>query len=207
MTKTQKRKLKKFIVHPTTQLIAAIILFAVSAALVGDGQLAEWEKQLFYGVYNLSDTWEPFFWTLTQLGGVGVLLALSFIFLAIKKYTVVIQMMIAGLLAELLAHAGKSFVGRPRPAEFFAELVTRDEFISGPGFPSGHTAVATAIALVMLPHLPRKLWWISPAWIIGVMLSRLYLGVHAPMDLVGGFAIGWACVAMIQHVKMSDIRS
>lgn len=207
MTKRQKTKFKKFLLHPSTQLVAAIVLFITSAFLVSDGKLAAWEKQSFYLIYNLSDTWQPFFWTITQFGGVGVLLALSFIFLAVKKYTIVIQMMIAGLLAELLAHAGKAYVGRPRPAEFFSELITRDEFISGPGFPSGHTAVATAAALVILPYLPKKLRWITPVWIVGVMLSRVYLGVHAPMDLIGGFAIGWACVAMIQHVKMTDIRA
>jgi membrane-associated phospholipid phosphatase len=206
MTKAQKHKIRKILRHPTTQLILAVALFVVSCILVRDGKLAAWEKIVFQFFFDLPEALSPVFWTITQFGGVGVLLAISIIFLIVKRYAIVIEMLIAGLLAELLAHVGKGMFGRPRPVEYFVDLVTRDEFISGPGFPSGHTAVATAMALVTWHYLPKGYKWISVVWIVGVAASRMYLGVHAPMDLVGGFAIGWACVAIVKHVKMKDIR-
>jgi glycosyltransferase 2 family protein len=148
----------------------------------------------------------PFFLLVTQFGGIIVLIVLACIYIVKKHYALVIRMFMAGLLADLLANIAKGFVGRPRPAEYFTDLVLRDPWVGGPGFPSGHTALATAAALVAWSYLPRKYRWIVPVWIIGVAVSRMYVGVHAPMDLVGGFAVGWFSVALFKHVSLRDIR-
>lgn len=192
--------------HPTTQMLLAMVLFIVSALMVSDGKFAGWERTLFNNVYNLPSSWAPFFLVVTQFGGVGVLIALALIFLAKKRYRLVIRMLMAGLLADLLANVAKGMVGRPRPVKYISGLILRDPFVGGPGFPSGHTALATALALIAWQYLPRGYKWISIAWILGVGISRMYLGVHAPMDLVGGFAIGWFCVALFRHVRLSDVR-
>lgn len=204
-TKIKIRPFLKRFRNPTVQLVAAIMLFVASAILVSDDQMAEWEKIVFNAVYGLPNGFTPIFIALTQLGNITILMALSVIMLIKKHYTIVIRMLMAGLLAEILAHIGKGFVGRPRPVEYIADLVLRDPTY-GVGFPSGHTAVATAIALVCWQYLPKGYKWVAPAWIIGVALSRIYLGVHAPMDLVGGFAIGWACYALFKHVSLRDVR-
>jgi membrane-associated phospholipid phosphatase len=196
---------KKRLSNPTVQLVLAILLFTVSAILVSDDKMAEWEKVVFNAIYGLPNGFHAIFITLTQLGNITVLLALAAILLIKKHYAIVIRMLMAGLLAEILAHIGKGMVGRPRPIEYLTDLILRDPTY-GVGFPSGHMAVATAIALVFWHYLPRGYKWITPVWIIGVGLSRIYLGVHAPMDIVGGFAIGWASFALFKHVSLRDIR-
>jgi len=203
--KTKTKPFRKRLHNPTVQLAMALILFTGSAILVSDGKMAEWEKVVFNAVYGLPDGFTPVFLMLTQLGNITVLLALSIIILFKKHYSMVIRLLMAGLLAEILAQIGKSLVGRPRPIHFFEDLVLRDPTY-GVGFPSGHTAVASAIGLVLWHYLPRGYKWVAPLWIIGVATSRIYLGVHAPMDLVGGFAIGWACYALFKHVRVQDIR-
>jgi glycosyltransferase 2 family protein len=196
---------RKRLSDPTTQLVLAIALFVVSAILVSDNRMAAWEKTVFNAVYGLPNGFTPIFLMFTQLGNITILLALAVIMLIKKHYSIVIRMLMAGLLAEILAHIGKGLVGRPRPIAYIADLVLRDPTY-GVGFPSGHTAVATAIALVSWHYLPKGYKWVTPVWITGVALSRMYLGVHAPMDLIGGFAIGWASFALFKHVSLRDIR-
>ncbi|MFC0180513.1 phosphatase PAP2 family protein [Thorsellia kenyensis] len=59
-------------------------------------------------------------------------------------------------------------------------------------FPSGHTFYATFFAFFSAYILPKKNYgfaFLLGAWAVIVMLSRLYLGMHIPIDLVGGVII------------------
>ncbi|MDZ7744855.1 MAG: phosphatase PAP2 family protein [Candidatus Saccharibacteria bacterium] len=38
----------------------------------------------------------------------------------------------------------------------------------------------------------------------GVSISRVFLGVHLPMDVVGGIAVGWACGEVFKYVDIVD---
>lgn len=79
-----------------------------------------------------------------------------------------------------------SLIGLPRP-EDPRLTVWKEEFT--PSFPSGHTGVATALwgLLAALDWLPK---FVAVLIVAGVMLSRLYLGVHYLGDVVGGLFIG-----------------
>jgi undecaprenyl-diphosphatase len=92
---------------------------------------------------------------------------------------------IAVLAADGLASAVKALVGEKRPTEPDA-LITIPHSHS---FPSGHTATATAAAVVLSALEPR----LAPLVVVlaaAIAYSRVYVGVHFPLDLVGGAAIG-----------------
>ncbi|MFC1760215.1 phosphatase PAP2 family protein, partial [Candidatus Neomarinimicrobiota bacterium] len=65
----------------------------------------------------------------------------------------------------------------------------------GFSFPSGHAQGSTTLWL-MLALLIRKKWinYLTAIMIILVSLSRLYLGVHYPIDILGGVLIGMGIV-------------
>ncbi len=88
----------------------------------------------------------------------------------------------------------KPLVSRPRPwvvMEDFVTLVTSSDLNS---FPSGHTCAAFAFAVALCVTLPQK--WAKAAALIAASLmgvSRLYVGVHFPSDVLAGALVGTLC--------------
>lgn len=177
----------------------------MAAVLLSRGEsLNDWEVTVFQFVYGLPNKLLPFFLVITQFGSVYVLAVLLLIYLIRRRYHIVLRMLMTGLLAYLMAGFVKYAWGRPRP-DGLLEGVTNLDYVQGPGFPSGHTALATAVAFTLGHYLPKKYHWVVIVWIVGVGTSRLYLGVHAPLDIIGGFAIGWGAFALFRHVRIYDV--
>ena len=92
----------------------------------------------------------------------------------------------------------KNWVARVRPYELIQGL----ECLVGPqhdfSFPSGHTSNSLACGWVLFRRAPKK--YGVPALVLGILisLSRLYVGVHYPTDVLAGAVIGLiaACVAI-----------
>jgi undecaprenyl-diphosphatase len=101
---------------------------------------------------------------------------------------------LAGVLgAILIQNVDKAIVARPRPP------VHELEAVSGTSFPSGHATEATAFFLVLAvvlvsgspPHRVRLLVAGTAIVIVAaIAVSRVYLGVHYPTDVVAGILLG-----------------
>jgi undecaprenyl-diphosphatase len=95
--------------------------------------------------------------------------------------------------AWALAHVAKAITDRPRPYEVVAGAVLRQQPAHGTrSFPSSHTAVTVAVVIAFVPFLPRALAAVGIAYAVLVGWSRVYLGVHYPLDVLGGAGIGIA---------------
>ncbi len=99
----------------------------------------------------------------------------------------------------------KETIGRLRPYEVLPDVLKRSGS-GGGSFPSNH-ALNNAMAAVLLSwNLPRWwwLWWLLAATI---MVSRLYVGVHWPSDVVGGAAIGtvWGWVLLYALRRLNAV--
>lgn len=129
---------------------------------------------------------------ITTLGNGGVFwIAAAIALLLVKKTRKCgVQCAIAMLLTLLVVNVAlKPLVARTRPYELIEGL---NILISRPhdfSFPSGHAANSFSCAWVMFRKLPKRLG--VPALILAVLiaLSRLYVGVHFPTDVLGGAAI------------------
>lgn len=87
----------------------------------------------------------------------------------------------------------KNLFARIRPYEAVEGLRRVIEAQSDFSFPSGHTACSFAAAVVLFCMCPRKIG--IPAMVLAVLisLSRLYVGVHFPTDILGGAIVGTLC--------------
>ena len=198
------KKLPK--IHPTIQAAIAAALFFLGVWLSRGADMKEWEISVFQALYYNPVFIKPAVIFITQTGSIYMLGLLLFIFTVRKQWHVVIRLLLTATLAYQLSGFAKDIWGRARPHEVLPGIYNLDYVVRGPGFPSGHTALAVAMALVVGHYLPKQYRWLTIVWIGGVAFSRLYLGIHAPLDILGGFAIGWFSYALFRHVRLQDIR-
>jgi len=186
-----KSKLTRLeIVTPSHQVFLALGLLIISIILTRASTMSDLEEWVFLAIYGLPDFLRLPFLVITQFGSFYILCAVIAAFLIKTSYSKVLRLILVGITAYLISGFSKDLWGRARPNEMLEGIVTLD-FARGPGFPSGHMALAVALALTIGHLLPKKYHWLIMVWIVAVGLSRIYLGVHAPLDVVRGFAIGW----------------
>jgi undecaprenyl-diphosphatase len=109
--------------------------------------------------------------------------------------------------ADLLASAIKIAVDRERPYEVVAAADPLLRWDLGSSFPSGHAATSVAGAIVLAFLLGR--WgWALGALAAAVCFSRVYIGVHYPLDVVCGAllgaAVGLAAVAVVRRLRSTS---
>ena len=95
-----------------------------------------------------------------------------------------------------VAEGAKYLFNRARPFIWDTEIAPLTKTPSSSSFPSGHSATAAAGALTLSVLYPP----FAPALVMAgalVILSRVYLGVHFPFDVLAGVAIGTLTAAAV----------
>ena len=187
----------------TTGLLACLgaALFGVSALLLKTGTVG-WDRSPFRVLNEVPAGVASVLTPLARLflpTGIIVVIVLAVGYVVARNRSVlpVVTGVAAAALAWLLAHVAKAIAGRPRPYQVMADAVLRQPPAHGTSYPSSHTAVTLAVAIALAPFLARPLAWVGIGYAVLVGWSRVYLGVHYPLDILAGAGIGMTAAGVI----------
>lgn len=134
---------------------------------------------------------DNFFVFVTTLGNGGLLwIAIGLFFFAQKKHRPLGILIILSLIGSLLVTNGllKNWIARPRPYTVWPIELLIDKHPEF-SFPSGHTSASFAVAWMIFMNKRRLgVYMLVIATLMG--LSRLYLFMHYPTDVIGGAVVG-----------------
>ncbi|RJQ65894.1 MAG: phosphatase PAP2 family protein [Desulfobacteraceae bacterium] len=196
-------------------VIGLVWMFMEIADEVLEGEAHPLDRRLILAMRNPQDLNDPVGarWVeelgrdFTALGGIGVL---TFITLGVmgylllhRNFRIMALVVIAVGGGTLLSFMLKSSFDRPRP-----DLVPHASYVYTASFPSGHSMMSAATYLTLGALLARvhpkrrtKAYILTVAVLttFAVGISRIYMGVHWPSDVLGGWTLGaaWALLCWL----------
>lgn len=204
------------ILAPFTIIVGALAAFAQIADKMIDGETHGFDETILlaFRTHDPADpvgpAWlENAMQDLTSMGGHTVLtlitmFAIGYLLIRRKQMAAVV-VALSSLGGMLLNHILKIGFDRPRP-----DLVSHLAEVHTLSFPSGHAMLSAIIYLTLGALLSRsqqspvlKLYILAVAILVTMVvgISRIYLGVHWPTDVLGGWCIGaaWAICCLQLH--------
>jgi undecaprenyl-diphosphatase len=163
-------------------------------------KIRDLDRASFRAIFRLK--WTPLtslmrVFTITGKAGAlwGVIAALAFLVTGLEPYNLLVPWA-AVAVSWILAEGAKFLFNRARPYISDTEIAPLIKTPSSSSFPSGHAATAAAGAITLSAVYPA----FAPALVLSgviVALSRVYLGVHYPFDVLAGLLIGTATAVVV----------
>lgn len=166
-------------------------------------KILEWDRETFIYLNSLGVEKYDFFWNTVTNFVTWTPLLLLFIYLFFKKFpkkkvfALIVSLLFLVLLISALTDLTKVVVGRLRPNND-EELNTLIRILRNPStfsFFSGHAASSFSITTLVFLFVRRKFkWaWLFYIWPLLFAWSRIYVGVHFPVDIIVGTFVGIFC--------------
>ncbi len=181
-------------------LLAAGIGFVILSASIAGARsgVGAREARVFRALNRLPGGCYWFLWGPMQLGNLVVgMVAGLLVAVAVGSWVVALGVVLATVLKLVVERVVRSQLAdqlaqrqRPGTSEPGAILRGSDVPSSGPSFPSGHVILVAAVMCVVAPQLPVSWWWVPLLATLLVMLGRVYVGAHNPLDVTAGLGAG-----------------
>lgn len=187
-------------------LAVAIGAFFLLAFLMRNGYLAQYDQAVLSWFHKIKNPiLDHFFSAITWLGSLWVLLPLYIVLtLTLSRYFENFEKLLGiGFWGAILTTYTLKFAFERKRPHFFAAI---DELPIDPSFPSAHTAQIFAFTLLLwliVYNGPTLFGYLLTSGLVFIMLSvavsRMYLQVHFPTDVLAGglIAIIWGCLALL----------
>ena len=193
----------------------AVILFGSFAPAALEGNSSSFDENVRSLIhYYASPALTSLMQTITIFGSVAFLalssaiIFIGFTFAKSRRGLAVVLLTMAG--ASVLNFLLKLGFRRARPAAFF-ETALPDSF----SFPSGHALLSCCFYGILAYWISTRcdnlfiqaaVWIAASLLIAAIGLSRIYLGVHYPSDVVAGYAVGMFWVLLVVLVDRKQAR-
>lgn len=182
----------------------AVILFVAIADEVRDGDTLPYDEAVLLAINSkATPLLDALFRSVTDFGSIGVAViavAAAALFMKTRHTYRALFMAVAVGGATLLNIVLKFIFERPRP-ELWQQLIVEHSF----SFPSGHAMASSALAfsLIVLFWRTKQRYVVvalALVYVLVIGVSRLYLGVHYPTDVLAGWLISGAWVALVAAI-------
>ncbi len=183
-----------------TGLLSASVLAITTVFALTFSSYVPGELLIIRYIYSLGDVlWLPMVF-ITQFGSPFLLMGVSIALIILHQYRFGLKLIVGGGVTYIFIVALKFIIDRQRPFIEVTEVISRELSVTGNGFPSGHSAIAAYIAWSLWFVVGKKTKAGMIILVVMVGLSRVYLGVHSPLDVVGGYAAGVLIASLIHFV-------
>jgi undecaprenyl-diphosphatase len=174
-------------------------------------KIVQFDQQIFLLINGLHSTWlDPVMWAVSSkyLWYPFYLVLIYFIVLKRKKefWITLIAITIMIILSDQSANLVKDYMQRPRPThnpDISFLVHTLKGYVGGYyGFVSSHASNAFAVAGFTAFFFNRRWFTILIfIWACLISYSRIYLGVHYPLDVIGGGLLGLSIGIFMYHLE------
>jgi membrane-associated phospholipid phosphatase len=177
---------------------SGVIVLGLSINHARQPAISTAESRVFHAINGLPDALYWGLWLPMQLGNLAVGTAAGLVVAFVDRdLTVAVGVILAmafKLVTERVVRRKMAdyLAVRQRPGTSQVGAVRRggDVPVSGPSFPSGHVILAAGVGTVVAPILPGP-WALVPALVVVlVMIGRVYVGAHNPLDVTAGLGAG-----------------
>jgi glycosyltransferase 2 family protein len=167
--------------------------------------LPRFEINAFRLINDLPGAFGPPLIGAMQLGALAAVPVFAIIALLARRRPLARVVVLAGASSWLVAKLLQNLVDQESPNVVLARVTLHGAVRPGLAFPATHVAVAAGLATVASPYLTRpnrRLAWVAVAVIA---VARVYVGVHFPVDVLGGAAVGWGMGSLV-HLLLGAPR-
>ena len=192
MTKTRTRWVRRQ--SDAICVAVGLGILALGLIAVRNGTVSGFEESIFHAINDLPQALYPLLWPFQQAGAVlvGPVVALVAFVLGYRRLAA--AALVVTVMKLVLERVVKAMVTRERPGTSIGPDIHMRGAVSATGesFVSGHAVLIAALASIVTPYL-RGRWKVVPWVLVGlVLVARVYVGAHNPLDVVCGAALGVA---------------
>jgi membrane-associated phospholipid phosphatase len=171
--------------------LAGLAVLAGCAFVVWDGTVGPAELAVFRAVNELPEALSGPMQAAQLLGVLAVGPVAAVVAAVLRRWRLALACLLVTAEKLLAERVVWELVVRSRPGTSIPDAIVRgDTPTAGASFVSGHVVLVTGLAWAITPYLRGR--WRAVPWVVVLLVAfaRLYLGAHAPLDVLGGLALG-----------------
>ena len=195
-------------------VLAPLVLFGLLAAAIFSHSKTRFDTPLLLRLHgHANTTLDAVMMFLSKVGGMPILAYTVLLvgFFAWRKMRAQWTFLLLAMVGTCLLNVAlKTAYARTRP-DLWLSIAPEHDF----SFPSGHSMLSSTFVLAVLVLMWKSGWSLALkcvatvvglCFVVGVISSRLYLGVHFPSDVLAGFCLSLSWVSLLNGIFQKRLR-